>query len=180
MASTAVGEPAFRALPVYSRNIAFVADRFRSEASAFFGGRIMKSLSVRVFRLPAITAQVVFVGSLGLALSAMGLPVSDVFRYDGTYMPNSGSPPAGQSTWNQYIGTGASITPNAPSAGVATLDDTSTGGGHRVAINKTYSDPVFIANPADTTWEYATRLQIDNYTGSSNANYFGFFRDFRG
>jgi hypothetical protein len=78
---------------------------------------------------------------------------TDMFRYDGSYAPDSVAPPAGQSTWN-FVNTGttSAITPNSPAAGQATWIDDETGG--RLMINNPITDTTFIENPTETEWAY--------------------------
>ena len=80
---------------------------------------------------------------------------TDMFRYDGSYAPDSVAPPAGQSTW-ALVATGSltpgSIQPNTPAAGVATLADDDASG--RLAMSRAVTDAALIAAPHETEWEY--------------------------
>lgn len=92
----------------------------------------------------------------------MAVPVTESFSYDGSYVPTSVTPPAGQTTWQQFTSGAGTITPNSPTPGVANFNDPDDG---RISIFKLYSDAAFIANPGNFQWEYSSRHRINASTG---------------
>ncbi len=130
----------------------------------------MKSMATfdlkSVYHAVSVTATIVAMLVAAQPTVAAILPVTDFFSYDGSYDPASGTPPVGQDTWTVVTTGGLSISPNAPSAGLAEFTDNSISG--RIGVNKTYGDASFLADPTETTWSYVLEMQIDSMTGTAS------------
>lgn len=91
--------------------------------------------------------------------TALPIPmVSETFRYDGSYAPDSASPPPGQSTWTVVTTGGLAIQPNTPGPGLASFPDNSAGG--RIQMNQVLTDATFLAKPEAMAWEYDFRMSV--------------------
>jgi len=110
--------------------------------SSYSGDDLMKSMATfdlkSVYHAVSVTATIVAMLVAAQPTVAAILPVTDFFSYDGSYDPASGTPPVGQDTWTVVTTGGLSISPNAPSAGLAEFTDNSISG--RIGVNKTYGD----------------------------------------
>lgn len=78
--------------------------------------------------------------------------------YDGSYAPDSASPPSSNTTWNVFANGSLSIVPNSPVAGVANFNDNS--GGARIAMTQTFSNPEFNSFPNFFRWEFTFKMQL--------------------
>jgi len=94
------------------------------------------------------------------------IPLTVRFDYDGSYMPDIATPPAGQSTWNVVTTGGLAIAPNSPETGLASFPDNATGG--RLQMNNVITDPGLIQNPSRVEWEYQFTMSVTS-PGSPNA-----------
>lgn len=126
-------------------------------ANRFFDGAID---DVGVFGQALTYSQVRSVFQNGVAAFNAGATVGGnvvVASYDGSYAPNSPTPPPGQTTWSVFdnIG-GADILPNSPAPGLANFNDNSTGG--RLSIFDTLTDSMLV----DQSWTMETRMRINS------------------
>ncbi len=100
------------------------------------------------------------------------IQVNESFEYDGSYAPDSVTPPAGMSTWT--VGGNISVQPNTgrsgAQAGVAYLNDNGNG---LVSIVQNFSDVAFLADASDYTWQFDIRLSWTVDTGVNHYNMFG-------
>jgi len=121
----------------------------------------MVTIDLRSVRHVACIAAMMFAAH---PVVAALVPVTDSYSYDGSYEPDSVTPPVGQSTWAVAETGGLAIAINSPSAGLATLDD-SVGNG-RIAIQRdSYGDATFNSTPAGIGWSYTIRMAIDSFGG---------------
>ena len=82
--------------------------------------------------------------------------VSDAFRYNGTYEPDSAAPPPANHTWEVYANGILDIPPNMPDTGLVTFNDDDSGSRMAMALPDLPS-PDF--NHSRDFWESTT---IDN------------------
>lgn len=86
------------------------------------------------------------------------LQVKDVIRFNGTYSPDSNTPPSGNSVWN-VVRTGApEILPNSPAAGFCDYNDSADNA--RIAMTHSFSHTEFNSSPAGFEWEYMFKLEL--------------------
>ncbi len=134
-------------------------------ANRFFDGLID---DVGVFNQALSFSQVRSVFQNGVADFNAGATVSGdvlVASYDGSYAPDSATPPAGQTTWSVFDNiavAGGDITPNSPSAGLANINDNSTGG--RLSFFDTLTDSTLVDQP----WTMETRMRINSASLPAN------------
>ncbi|MEN8255280.1 MAG: sialidase family protein [Verrucomicrobiota bacterium] len=86
-------------------------------------------------------------------------PVDDRFRYDGTYEPDSATPPSGNSTWLVYTAGALNIVPNSPAPGESAFNDHDTE--NRMAMTHSYTTAGFNADPADYEWSYTFGMELE-------------------
>jgi hypothetical protein len=141
----------------------------------------------RLATVLGVTAMLVLAGQAGAAA------IDTTGSYDGTYQPDSATPPAGQSTWVKTIvddvgeteptdTTDPTLTWNDPSAGLATFDDPegkTDGKGHDdlgegyVRINRDITGSNLDTDPANTTYYFEARVKVIDVTangGTTNRN----------
>lgn len=131
----------------------------------------MKTLA----RITGVVAMLVLVGQASAAT------IDTTGSYDGSYQPDSATPPAGQSTWALTITDddttteSVSLTENDPSAGLATFLDEESGatGNGSIIMNLDITDSNLDSSPATTTYAFEARVKINSYAqggGSANRN----------
>lgn len=128
-------------------------------ANRFFDGLIddvgVFSQALNFSRVRSVYQNRVAAHNAGAAVSGDVLVAS----YDGSYAPDCATPPAGQTTWSVFDnigGAGGDITPNSPGAGLANINDNSTGG--RLSFFDTLTHSTLVDQP----WTMETRLRINS------------------
>ena len=95
--------------------------------------------------------------ALGLCQVVSGMATAAMidWNYDGSYAPDSATPPAGQSTWTVVTTGGLAIQPNTPNPGEAFFDDNSGGG--RIQMSNSFG----AGDVSGVEWEYSVRMAVN-------------------
>jgi len=91
------------------------------------------------------------------------LALTQQMFYDGTYTPDSATPPAGQSTWTVVTTDGLTIDHNA-GTGLAIFNDSSSG---RIQMSQAFTDTNLISEPERVEWEYQFTMSFTEVAGNN-------------
>jgi len=118
------------------------------------------------------------VAVLVLVGQASAAAIDTTGSYDGSYQPDSATPPAGQSTWALTVtdgdaenGLAVTLTENDPSAGLATFldeEDNNNGNGS-IVMNLDITDSNLDTSPADTTYVFEAKVKVNSTAPGSGA-----------